>query len=245
MSNPTTTRTQDLRFFLTAPHSCSYLENKEAITLFMDPEQPINQDVYSALSLMGFRRSGQHLYRPHCNNCKECLSVRIPVEDFTPNKTQRRLFKRNQYLTVNNLQASFVEEHYLLYERYIAARHQDGDMYPPSREQYASFLTHNNEFSRLIEFRNGAELVAVAAMDELSHGLSAIYTFYSPAPEHAPLSLGTHAVLWQIEQAKSLGLPYVYLGYWIERNRKMAYKTLFRPIEYLEGRSWQRLIDCS
>ena len=233
---------RDLRFFLTVPHACSYLPGREATTLFLDPQESPGQGVYDALALLGFRRSGRHLYRPHCEGCSACISVRIPVADFMPNRTQRRLKRRNADLTVHERSAVFDGEHYALYARYIRARHADGDMYPPSHEQYRTFLTLDHPYARLLEFRLDNKLLAVAAIDLLGHGLSAIYTFFDPSPVFERRSLGTHAVLCQIDKAREHGLPHVYLGYWIRESSKMNYKRAFQPLEFLDGRHWRRSI---
>jgi len=233
---------RDLRFFLTVPHACSYLAGREATTLFLDPQESPGQGVYDSLALLGFRRSGRHLYRPHCEGCSACISVRLPVAEFAPNRSQRRLIRRNADLTLHLRPAIFDPEHYGLYAHYIRPRHADGDMYPPSHEQYRTFLTLDQEYARLLEFRLAGRLVAVAAFDQLEHGLSAIYTFFDPDPALERRSLGTFAVLTLVEQARRRGLPHVYLGYWIRECRKMAYKQAFQPLEMLEGRHWRRLI---
>ncbi|PMR75458.1 arginyltransferase [Billgrantia endophytica] len=233
---------RDLRFFLTVPHACSYLEDQEATTLFLDPQESHSQGVYDTLALLGFRRSGKHLYRPHCEGCSACLSVRIPVADFQPNRSQRRTARRNADLRLIERPALFNAEHYALYERYIHARHHDGDMYPPSREQYRTFLTLDEPYSRLLECRLDDRLLAVAAFDQLEHGLSAIYTFFEPALEWERRSLGTFAVLSLVQEARERGLPHVYLGYWIRECRKMAYKEAYQPLEILDGRHWRRAI---
>ncbi|SEM49571.1 arginyltransferase [Halomonas caseinilytica] len=233
---------RDLRFFLTVPHSCSYLEGREATTLFLDPQQSPGVGVYDALTLMGFRRSGHHLYRPHCEGCNACVSVRIPVNDFSPSRTQRKLMHRNADLSEHVRPAAFDAEHYSLYAHYIRTRHSDGDMYPPSYEQYRTFLTLDQDYAKLLELRLGDRLLAVSAFDQLEHGLSAIYTFFDPASQFERRSLGTYAVLSLVERARHLGLPHVYLGYWIQECRKMSYKQNFRPLERLDGRQWRRLI---
>ncbi|SDO59805.1 arginine-tRNA-protein transferase [Halomonas shengliensis] len=241
-SNTPRQPTRDLRFFLTVPHACSYLPGREATTLFLDPQESPGQGVYDALALLGFRRSGRHLYRPHCEGCSACISVRIPVAEFTPSRTQRRLARRNADLTRHLRPAIFDPEHYALYARYIRTRHADGDMYPPSHEQYRTFLTLDQPYARLLELRQAGQLVAVSAFDQLEHGLSAIYTFFDPDPAWERRSLGTFAVLTLVELARRRGLPHVYLGYWIRECRKMAYKQAFQPLERLEGRHWRRLI---
>jgi arginine-tRNA-protein transferase len=236
---------RDLRFFLTVPHACSYLEGRQATTLFLDPQEAPNSGVYDALALLGFRRSGSHLYRPHCGDCRACISVRVPIADFTPNRTQKKLLRRNADLTIEEGPALFDPEHYRLYAHYIRSRHADGDMFPPSHEQYRTFLTSRDEYARLISFRLDGRLVAVAAMDRMSHGLSAIYTFYDPDEAFQSRSLGTYAVLWQIEQARREALAHLYLGYWIRDCRKMNYKQHFQPLEYLDGSHWRRRIPFS
>ncbi|MFC0336185.1 arginine-tRNA-protein transferase [Kushneria avicenniae] len=233
---------QELRFFLTEPHDCSYLGVHKATTLFMDPQTPVDHDVYSALTLMGFRRSGTHLYRPHCQTCNACVSVRVPVGDFTPDRSLKRTERNNQDLIAIERPALFDDEHYALYERYIGARHSDGEMYPPSENQYRAFLNVANDFSRLVEFRLSGRLVAVAAVDFLTHGLSAIYTFFDPDDAFQSRSLGSWAVIWQIRRAQALGLKHVYLGYWIRESRKMGYKQRFKPLEFLHGHRWHRNI---
>jgi arginine-tRNA-protein transferase len=233
---------RDLRFFLTVPHACSYLPGREATTLFLDPQEAPGGGVYDALAPLGFRRSGRHLYRPHCEGCSACISVRIPVEDFAPNRTQRKLYRRNADLEVNVRPACFDAEHYGLYAHYIRTRHADGDMYPPSHEQYRTFLTLNQDYARMLELRLDGRLLAVSAFDQLERGLSAIYTFFDPAAAFERRSLGTYAILALVEHARSRALPHVYLGYWIQECRKMAYKQAFTPLERLEGRHWRRLI---
>ncbi|WP_110687937.1 arginyltransferase [Salinicola aestuarinus] len=233
---------RDLRFFLTVPHPCSYLPGREATTLFLDPQAPPSAEIYEALTLLGFRRSGGNLYRPHCEGCRACISVRIPVRNFAATRTQRKLVNRNADLDVRVLSAEFRDEHYALYARYISARHTDGDMYPPSRDQYCQFLARPRAFASLIEFRLGEHLMAVAATDWLEHGLSAIYTFFDPDPIFERRSLGVFAVLKQIELARERDLPHVYLGYWIQQCQKMRYKQDYQPLEYLDGGRWQQLV---
>ncbi len=233
---------RDLRFFLTVPHDCSYLPDREATTLFLDPQEAPLPGVYDSLSLLGFRRSGRHLYRPHCEGCNACRSVRIPVERFEPNRTQRRVLRRNSDIQTRVVNASFNSRHYALYENYICHRHADGDMYPPSHEQYRTFLTLNESYAFLLEFTLGDELVAVAAFDQLEHGISAIYTFFATDQAFEKRSLGTLAILKLIEIARTQALPHLYLGYWIEECRKMNYKKHFSPVEVLSGRHWQPLI---
>lgn len=233
------TASTGIKFFSTPPHACSYLEDQRAITLFADPQAPMNSTLYGQLSLYGFRRSGNYIYRPQCQDCQACIPVRIPVAEFQPNRQQNRVKKQNADLEVSSVSANFVQEHYDLYARYIHMRHADGDMFPPSIAQYVSFLFSDWCNTRLIEFRHEGRLLAVAVCDILRNGLSAVYTFYDPEEEKR--SLGTVAVLWQIGEALRLGLPYVYLGYWVKQSPKMAYKTRFRPLEAFLSQRWQVL----
>ncbi len=181
-----------LKFYATQPHPCSYLPEEQATTLFLDPSQPMDTQLYASLSEVGFRRSGDHLYRPHCQHCTACIAARIPVAGFSPNRQQRRILKRNAELQVIRKRPSFNEEYYDLYRRYIEQRHADGDMYPPSRDQFATFLVRDLPFCCFFEFRLHGRLLAIAVTDVLPNGLSAVYTFYDPDEEQR--SLGRYAI---------------------------------------------------
>ncbi|MEM6582413.1 MAG: arginyltransferase [Pseudomonadota bacterium] len=227
---------RDLKVYTTYPHSCSYLEDKEATTLFVDPRQPVDKLLYSNLSLLGFRRSGSHIYRPHCTNCEACIPARIPVAEFEPRRGQKRTWKRNQDLRVRRSDHLRDAEAFELYCRYIELRHYDGDMYPPDREQYESFLNDAWDCTHYYRFYDGPKLIALAVVDELQDGLSAIYTFFDP--ECDKRSLGAFAILWQIERTRALGLDYLYLGYWIKGCKKMAYKSDYKPLELYIKNKW-------
>lgn len=238
MGNPVTLLA-NVRVFATYPHNCSYLPGEQATTLFVDPSTPIDARIYSQLSYIGFRRSGPHLYRPHCAACNACVPARVPVAGFKANRSQRRILARNSALQADVVEDISTDEHFALYSNYISGRHRDGDMYPPDREQFNSFLTREWGTTRFVEFRDAGRLLAVAVLDRLENGVSAIYTFYDPA--ESTRSLGSFVILWQIELARELGLPAVYLGYWIRNCRKMNYKTRFRPIELLTNGHWVRV----
>lgn len=225
-----------LKFYATQPHACSYLPEEQATTLFLDPSQPMDTRIYAELSDMGFRRSGDHLYRPHCQQCNACIPARIPAADFVANRQQRKILRRNEDLRVRAVQPTFNDEYYKLYARYIELRHADGDMYPPSHDQFSTFLVRDLPFARFYEFRLADRLMAIAVTDVLPNGLSAVYTFYDPDEERR--SLGRYCILWQIHEAARLGLQAVYLGYWIKNCRKMNYKTQYRPIELLVNQRW-------
>ena len=226
----------NLRIFATYPHPCSYLLEEQATTLFVDPNANVDQTLYSDLSTIGFRRSGGHLYRPHCGQCKACVAARIPVKRFRLRRTQKRLWQRNADLEVREIDSLDDERCYELYCRYIEERHRDGDMYPPDRAQYDTFLTREWGCTHYYGLHLHDQLLAVAVLDRLDSGLSAIYTFFDP--RHDRRSLGTYAILWQIDYTRRLGLPSLYLGYWIRNCQKMNYKVDFRPVELFQNGRW-------
>ena len=225
-----------LQFFQTQAHPCSYIEKQYATTLFLNPKQYIDTTLYSQLSEHGFRRSGVHIYKPMCANCNACVPIRIPVGLFNPNKQQQRTWRRNQDLSVAIVDSIDTDEHYALYEDYINKRHSDGDMFPPSREQFRSFLTSEWDSVRYYEVRDNGKLIAVSVSDIMDNGIAAVYSFYSS--EHAKRSLGNFLILFLIEQAKIYTLPAVYLGYWIKSCQKMNYKSAYRPLEIQNGSQW-------
>ncbi|MBL6688809.1 MAG: arginyltransferase [Pseudomonadales bacterium] len=233
------TSLSELRFFTTPAHDCSYLEGKQAITLFADPLARIDKDLYSSLSAVGFRRSGTHIYRPYCQTCTACIPVRLPANDFAPRRRHKRVLRANTDITVTPHRPALTEEYFSLYDRYISERHDDGDMYPASRDQFQSFLVDGRPEARFYEFRASGKLLAVAVADELNDGLSAIYTFFDP--EEDARSLGVFAILWLIEQTNRMELNYLYLGYWIKQCQKMSYKMDYKPIELYVNNSWIRL----
>lgn len=230
-------KTQLLRQYTTAPHPCSYLPDEEASTLFVDPEADISQSSYSYLTQRGYRRSGHYIYKPDCLQCSACLSLRIPVRQYLFSRNDKRIFQRNRDLHHMQVDHIFENNFYQLYSDYITSRHQDGDMYPPSLDQYLSFLNNpfgNTEYHAFTDEQ--LKIKAVAVVDRLDDGLSAIYTFFDAQEDKR--SLGTYAILWQIRQAQQLGLDYVYLGYWVKQCPKMNYKTRFRPAEILINQRW-------
>lgn len=226
--------------YTTYPHSCSYLGDQQATTLFVDPRAPMTGSLYSQLSMIGFRRSGSHLYRPNCDSCRACIPARVPVEGFQKRRSQKRTWRHNQDIQVERVEDISDEACFQLYCRYIEARHRDGDMYPPSREQYQSFLSAEWGVTHFYRMSIEGRLAGIAVADQLDDGLSAIYTFFEPDLESR--SLGTYAVLWQIEEARRLGLDYLYLGYWIKQCQKMAYKIQYRPLELYVNGQWVELL---
>jgi len=229
-------QTNNLAFYATRPHPCSYLPGRQAVTLFADPSVPINTALYSQLIDYGFRRSGEHVYRPRCPQCEACVPLRIPVAHFQPNRAQRRAWRRNRDLVVRRVAPGFKEEHFRLYCRYVATRHKGGGMDDTEPTRYMEFLSSPWVDTRFCEFRWHDRLLAVAVFDPLRHGLSAVYTFFDP--EFSARGLGVYAVLWEIREAQRLRLPWLYLGYWIDQCPKMSYKNQYCPHECYIKDQW-------
>ncbi len=230
------TNLSSIKLYATNEHPCSYLPGKKATTVFIDPNAEVDKQLYSNLSDIGFRRSGGHLYRPHCASCTACIPVRIPVNELMLNRKQRRCLRKNADLDVTFVDNIETDEHYALYEKYIELRHHDGDMYPPSREQFTSFLSNEWGVTRYIEYRKQGTLMGVSVCDELTSGYSAVYTYFDP--EEIKRSVGVFAILYLCQHAQKKALPYVYLGYWIEACRKMNYKTDYQPLEAYIEEKW-------
>lgn len=229
-----------VKFGITQSFSCSYLpDEQEQLLVYADMDEFLSWR-YAQLIQAGFRRSGEQIYRPHCASCTACQSVRIPVNQFTPSRSQKRILNANKRFHIAFSQTPH-DSYYPLYERYISQRHTDGSMYPPSREQFDNFLFCDWMPTLFVEAYDGDKLIAVAVTDvvdaiEPFSALSALYTFFDP--DYTKSSLGTWMILMQIEKAKSLAYQYLYLGYFVKGCQKMSYKHNFLPFEQFECNEW-------
>ncbi|MGB6103351.1 MAG: arginyltransferase [Pusillimonas sp.] len=225
-----------LQFYSTAVYPCSYLPELNARSQVAAPTHLINADTYSQLVEQGFRRSGLFTYRPHCDRCQACLPIRIDVNRFQPSRTQRKTWSRHSGLITRETPLHWSNEHFELYQRYQLGRHPGAGMDEDSRSQYTQFLLTSRVNSRIVEFRLPSGLLQmVSIIDVLDTGFSSVYTFFDP---DAAGSLGTYGVLWQLGQCRQLGMPWLYLGYWIKESRKMAYKSQYRPFQILRHGTW-------
>jgi leucyl-tRNA---protein transferase len=231
-----------LRLYASDIHPCQYLPDRVARTVFVDPAATLDPATQTVLQHQGLRRSGPYLYRPGCDGCDACKSLRVPVAGFAPNRSQERCWQRNHDLQLRWTAARFDAEHVRLYRSYLEARHSDSPMLDGGASNPdMEFLMAGWAETSLLEIRLQGRLLAAAVTDHVADGLSAVYTFYSPL--HPQRGLGSFAILCQIEWARLNGLPYVYLGYWIAEAPAMRYKARFRPCEVLEGSAWQQLAD--
>lgn len=226
---------QRVRLYLSTEHPCGYLPGREARNAYLDPDFAMSATRYGWLLAQGFRRSGIHVYRPHCLQCQACRPARVTVAQFAPTRGQRRCLARNDDVSLS-IARELTDEHFLLYRRYLAARHAGGGMDSGNREAFHAFLECGWGEAQFWEFRAAGRLLAVAVVDRVPEALSAVYTFFDP--DEADRSLGTLAVLKQIENAAARKLGHVYLGYWVAGSRKMDYKKKFQPLEVLGTRGW-------
>lgn len=236
------------QFYVTAPQPCPYLEGRMERKLFTALQGEQAQRLNDSLSKQGFRRSQNVLYRPSCAECSACLSARIRVADFTPNRTQKKLMRRNAHLRRNATSPWATEDQYQLFRRYLDHRHADGGMADMDIFEFAAMIEETPIRSRVIEYtrparegERGRQLAAVSLTDVFDDGLSMVYSFYDP--DLAGESLGTYLILDHIDIAREAGLPYVYLGYWVPGSRKMGYKARFNALEIYKGSAWQDLGD--
>lgn len=250
-------RTQDMmnqpinspQFFLTAPSECPYLEGQSERKVFTHLVGEKAKELNDLLTQGGFRRSQNIAYRPACESCRACISVRILASEFKSTRSMRRNRAANTDLVATEYHAEPSSEQFKLFRRYLDSRHQSGGMADMSIGDYAMMVEDSHVDSRIIEYRvrtegDGlqehptGELLAVALTDRMGDGLSMVYSFFNP--DVTDRSLGTYMILDHIERAQNLGLPHVYLGYWVKGSRKMEYKTRFLPQEHLMAQGWQR-----
>jgi leucyl-tRNA---protein transferase len=233
-----------VRLFYSIDHPCGYFPDRLARNLLIDPIAEPQQIIYEQALTRGFRRAGGHVYRPHCQTCKACVASRIPVEQFSPDRSQRRNLRNNQDLEMKLRPAAFGEAQFALYQRYLSQRHAGGGMENPSPDDFMRFLTSAWSKTWFLEFRLAGELICVAVTDVAAGGLSSVYTFYDADLSHR--GLGTFAILSQVNLARKLKLPHVYLGYWIDAHPKMHYKAKFQPLEVQVAGVWQKqtVKDC-
>jgi leucyl-tRNA---protein transferase len=237
------------QFYLTAPSPCPYLPCQEERKVFTHLVGERAAELNDLLTHGGFRRSQSIAYRPACEVCRACVSVRVVAADFRPSRSMRRIRERNRDLIGEMRASAPTAEQYSVFRSYLDARHRDGGMADMSVLDYSLMIEDSHVDTRMVEYRrrgpdsaiNGrgsGDLLAVALTDVLSDGLSMVYSFF--ASEEAPRSLGTFMILDHIDRARQMGLPYVYLGYWVKGSRKMDYKGRFLPQERLTPDGWKR-----
>lgn len=237
--------TRALRFYLTAPTPCPYLPGRDERKVFAHLPISEGPHINDALSAVGFRRSQNIAYRPACEACDACRSVRLPVADYVFSRSERRVLARNADLTRHLVEAEATMEQFELLRRYLVTRHAEGGMAEMTWPDYVAMIEDTAVRTHVIEYRTAArdrgpgDLVACVLVDGLHDGLSLVYSFYDPAQPRR--SLGSFIILDHAVQAAEAGIPYVYLGYWVQGSLKMDYKARFSPLEVLKGPSWRLL----
>ncbi len=237
------------QFYLTAPAACPYLPDEMERKVFTHMVGERAPELNDLLTQGGFRRSQNIAYRPACETCRSCISVRIIAGEFKPTRSMRRITNLNSDVVAAEYPAEPSSEQYSLFRRYLDSRHQRGGMSDMSVLDYAMMVEDTHVNTRIIEYRLRAEgdgleekgkgpLIAAALTDKMGDGLSMVYSYFDPA--HTDRSLGTYMILDHIRKAQARGLPHVYLGYWVKGSRKMDYKTKFLPQEHLMARGWER-----
>lgn len=236
------------RFFVTSPAPCPYLPGRTERKVFTELKGPHSEQLNDALGRIGFRRSQTVAYRPSCEGCRACVSVRVAAREFQPSKAQRRVINRNRDLVVTECRPWATAEQFSLLQQYLEHRHPGGGMAAMDEVDYADMVEHTSVSSFVIEYREPSaagrpgRLVAACLTDRQGDGLSMIYSFYDPTIEDRT-GLGNFVILDHIERAAEAGLPFVYLGYWVEGSPRMQYKVRFRPLEVLGADGWRRLDD--
>ena len=234
------------RFFVTSPAPCPYLPGRTERKVFTELKGPHSEQLNDALGRIGFRRSQTVAYRPSCEGCKACISVRVAAHAFRPNKTQRRVLRANEDLVSAECRPWATAEQFALLQRYLEDRHPGGGMAAMDEMDYADMVEHTSVSTFVIEYRqtlpDGSQgpLIAACLTDRQADGLSMIYSYYDPAIRDRG-GLGNFVILDHIRRATEAGLPYVYLGYWVEGSDRMRYKVRFRPLEVLGPDGWRQL----
>jgi len=230
-------RSEHVRVFQTLPHTCGYYADRTAQNLVLDPAAPDLRQLYGPALERGFRRAGGHLYLPHCARCQACTPCRIDVARFQPDRAQRRCLRRNADLSSSEQAPAYTPERHRLYAAYLRTRHAGGGMDDAEASDFDRFLSAPWSPTVFLEFRLRGQLLGVAVTDACTGGLSAVYTFFDP--DQASRSLGTYAILQQVQMARRRHLPWLYLGFWIAGHAKMDYKRRFRPLQIRTAQGWQ------
>jgi arginine-tRNA-protein transferase len=233
---------QSGRFYYSAPAPCPYLTGRVERRIFTDVSGTAAAQRYEILSEAGFRRSLGFAYRPACPGCNACVPVRIPVADFAPSRSLRRILKRNSDLAIEWAAAAPTAEQFALFARYQGARHGEGDMARMDEQDYRTMIEVGSVDSSLLLARGlDGRLLGVCLTDRMGRGFSAVYSFFDP--DQPVRSIGSYLILKLVEECRRTGRDYLYLGFWVPGSRKMAYKSRFRPIEALARDGWRRLDD--
>jgi leucyl-tRNA---protein transferase len=229
-------------FYTTAPLPCPYVAGRTERKVVTEIAGPGADALHDRLSRAGFRRSHNIAYAPVCPSCQSCVPIRIPVAKFQPDRTLRKIAKMNAAVEGFEVPARATAEQFQLFQCYQQARHGSGDMATMSFYDYRAMVEDTPVDTVIVELRDPDDrLVGACLTDRLGDGLSAVYSYFAPALERR--SLGTFTILWLIERCRLLGLPYVYLGYWVPESQKMAYKARFRPAEILVSGVWRALTE--
>ena len=232
---------QEIQFYVTTKYSCGYINGQDAQSIVATPYKNINNTNFGSLINKGFRRSGQYIYKPNCKDCSACIPIRLLVSNFNASRSQKRVKKYLDKFSVKLLPLTFNEEHYNLYVSYQNKRHPNNIESENDATDYNDFLIKSHVMSKLVEFRLNNQLKMVTIIDIVDDGISAVYTFYDCSDQK--LSLGTMSILWLLEFCKKENLSFLYLGYWINENQKMKYKTNFKPYELMIEGVWQEAAD--
>lgn len=239
------------QFYLTAPSPCPYLDGRQERKVFTHLVGEKAPEINDMLTLGGFRRSQNIAYRPACENCRACVSVRVLVDGFTPSRSQKRILAGNKDLIGVEMPAAPSSEQFSLFSDYLANRHSDGGMAGMSSLDYAMMVEDSHVNTRVIEYRRRGPdsgitgkgegpLIAMALSDVLGDGLSMVYSFFDVDEDRK--SLGSFMILDHIARARKLGLPHVYLGFWVEQSSKMAYKSRYQPQQHLTLNGWKNML---